>query len=86
MNKHEHYKQLQILLIEALEKVQDQLTEQDVTDVREYVENGEYGVGWELLWYLIDRKGLEVSAELIASGKMMDFDIVGSTKPDISSY
>ena len=79
MNDHDgakaFYRKLEALLATALEKTSGVLDEQDVEDVRQYIAHGEYGVGWELLWHLVNDKKLEAPAELVESGEMMNFDV-----------
>lgn len=66
---------LETLLVMSLEKVGDVLEKQDVEDIRQYIDQGEYGVGWELLWHLVTDKKLTAPVELVESGKIMKFDV-----------
>jgi len=68
--------ELATLINKALSKVENRLDLQDILDVREYVEHGEYGVGWELLWHLIKKHKLEVPKEVIVSGQKMSLNMI----------
>ena len=73
-NKAPHV-ELETLLTTALSKASGALQKQNVDDVRQYISHGEYGVGWELLWHLVKEERLDVSVELIETGRRMGFDV-----------
>lgn len=71
-DKAELYRSLEGLMTSALNKARGSLSEQDAEDVQEYIDHGEYGVAWELLWHIVNEKKLEASEELISCGKKMN--------------
>jgi len=71
----EYYQELEQLLVNTLNEVKIHISEQDYCDVQDYIEHGEYGVGWELLWHLTQEKNLVVSGDLVICGEKMGFDI-----------
>jgi hypothetical protein len=71
----EYYQELERLLNKSLNDLKAHISEQDYRDVQEYIEHGEYGIGWELLWHLVVDKKLEASNNIIACGQKMGFDV-----------
>lgn len=74
----EDFNTLEQLLNASLEHTRPYISSQNYEDVKDYIEHGEYGVGWELLWYLVNDKGFPIPAELIKCGDMMGFDTSSS--------
>lgn len=65
------YIKLENLMSIALKEFSPNLSEQDIKNITEYIMHGEYGVAWELLWYLVDEQDLIPSEELILAGQEM---------------
>lgn len=57
----------------ALESVAKQLPAQDLRDVEEYLDYGEYGVAYELLIFLLDKQQLAWPVTLKEAGMQMGF-------------
>jgi hypothetical protein len=70
-----HLSQLEHLLRLSLDQVSNLLTEQEIIDIQEYIQHGEYGVGWELLWFIIKERELPEPSELKQCGVEMGFDV-----------
>ena len=70
----EYFETLEKLLTASLEGVKEYLSEQDHADIKDYIDHGEYGVGWDLLWHLVHMQQLPVPPELIECGQRMGFD------------
>ena len=66
------------LVQELTSKLEHQLKSVDVENIREYVEAGEWGVGYELLCAQLDEYGIQIDAEVFSSlcklGKFGRFD------------
>lgn len=67
------YEKLENLMQISLNEFSPYLSEQNIKDITEYIFYGEYGVAWELLWYLVDKQNLALSKELIFVGEEMGF-------------
>lgn len=74
-HSEEYYQALAKLLTTSLEEVKGVLSEQDYNDVRDYIDHGEYGVGWDLLWELLNLRQLSPPVGLIECGRKMGFDV-----------
>lgn len=70
----QYFESLEKLLSASLEEVREGLSKQDYMDIKEYIDHGEYGVGWELLWHLVHKQRLQVSSGLVECGHKMGFD------------
>lgn len=55
----------------ALESVAEQLSAPDRRDICEYLDHGEYGVAYELLTFLLDKKQLAWPVTWKEAGKQM---------------
>lgn len=64
-----HLDALDRLLQESLAAVEANLSEQDRSDVREYIDHGEYGVAYELLTFVLNRRKVAHPAALTEAGK-----------------
>lgn len=71
---NEYFEMLEKLLTASLEEVRENLSLQDYTDIKEYIDHDEYGIGWELLWHLVHKQQLPVSSGLVECGHKMGFD------------
>lgn len=58
----------------ALEALSLELDPGDARDVRDYLDHGEPGVAWELLWHIVREDKLTPPPDLIAAGRSMGFD------------
>ncbi|MGU7771831.1 hypothetical protein ACV229_16880 [Burkholderia sp. MR1-5-21] len=66
-----HFDELERLLRESLESVAKHLSDQDRSDVSEYLDHGEYGVAYELLAFVLDKQRLAWPVTLVEAGKKM---------------
>lgn len=66
-----HLDELARLLQESLAAVETNLSDQDRSDVREYLDHGEYGVAYELLKFVLDKQQLAHPIALIEAGRKM---------------
>lgn len=66
-----HLDELERLLLESLAAVETDLSDQDRSDVREYIDHGEYGVAYELLAFVLDKQQLAHPTALIEAGRKM---------------
>jgi hypothetical protein len=62
---------LTALLAASLEAMADAIPLADRDDVQDYIDHGEYGVAWELLWHFAGDTPLPT---LIEAGELMGFD------------
>lgn len=70
-SQDEHFQTISKHMTEALEELRSELGHQDYLDVKEYIDYGEYGVAWELLWHIVKHEGLVIPSGLLLSGRMM---------------
>jgi len=70
----QHFKKLEILMVSALDQAKPYISGTVCDDVKSFVDHGEYGVGWELLWFAIQSEKVTPSADLIECGKRMGFE------------
>ncbi|WGY73046.1 hypothetical protein KEC55_33915 [Burkholderia cepacia] len=66
-----HLDELERLLQKSLAAVETDLSEQDRSDVREYIDHGEYGVAYELLAFVLNKQKLAHPTALIEAGRKM---------------
>ncbi|WP_155294366.1 MULTISPECIES: hypothetical protein [Burkholderia] len=66
-----HLDELPRLLQESLAAIETELSEQDRSDVREYLDHGEYGGAYELLAFVLDKQKLPQPTALIVAGRKM---------------
>jgi hypothetical protein len=66
-----HLDELERLLEESLAAVEADLSDQDRSDVREYLDHGEYGAAYELLAFVLDKQLLAHPTALIEAGRKM---------------
>ncbi|MEB2610106.1 hypothetical protein SB461_26790 [Burkholderia cenocepacia] len=66
-----HLDELGRLFRESLAAIETELSEQDRTDVHEYLDHGEYGVAYELLAFVLDKQKLPHPTALIVAGRKM---------------
>ncbi|WGY73052.1 hypothetical protein KEC55_33950 [Burkholderia cepacia] len=69
-----HLDELERLLQKSLAAVETDLSEQDRSDVREYINHGEYGVAYELLAFVLNKQKLVRPTALIEAGRKMGMD------------
>lgn len=67
----EPYDEIERLMRESLVQVERKISEQDRSDVAEYIEFGEYGVAYELLTCVLDKQQIAHPESLNAAGKIM---------------
>lgn len=69
--QQEPYDEIERLMRESLAQVEKDFSEQDRTDVAEYIDFGEYGVAYELLTCVLDKQQIAHPESLKVAGKMM---------------
>ena len=69
---NERYQELESLLDQALKSVKGRFQAEDIRDVQELIEHGEYGAAWYLLSHLIEDEEGPVPEALVSSGKKME--------------
>lgn len=70
LNK-EYYIKLRDLISLSLEELKPKLSEQEIIDIQDYINVGEYGVAYDLLSYVIQDKSLNFPENLKIAAKMM---------------
>ena len=76
---HEELILLKKLMLEALSSIKPFISNQDFSDVCLYIDNGEFGVGWELLWHIVLDDDLEMPPSLVDAGIIMKFDVINNS-------
>lgn len=66
---------LKTLIANSLTMMADRVPPDDANDVQDYVDHGEYGIAWELLWHFV---GDAPPPPLVAAGRLMGFDVATS--------
>ena len=77
----DYYKTLEKFLTASSNSVALYLSEQEQADVKSYIDHAEYGVAWELLWYLVQERRSHIPPELIECGEKMGFDTQNIFRP-----
>jgi hypothetical protein len=70
-----HFDRLEELMSEAILELRPLMSDQGAADAQMYIEHDEFGVAWELLWFIVNNNNIIPPNSLLESGKMMGFDI-----------
>jgi hypothetical protein len=53
--KNKNYNEIEYLLNESISIIESKISKNDMDDVKDYVEHGEYGVAYDLLLFLFKK-------------------------------
>ena len=70
-----HGQNLELLMIDSLKHMKQNMIDVDISDVQEYIDHGEYGVAWDLMWHIAINNKINIPDALISSGKIMGLDV-----------
>jgi len=71
----EKYKLLYDLMMKSLTKLKSYISKIDYDDVVDFINNDEYGVGWELIWHIVNESRIPIPEELVLCGRKMGFNV-----------
>ncbi|MCP1229363.1 hypothetical protein [Acetobacter fabarum] len=79
--KNQNSSEIECLLNDSISIIESKISKNDMDDVKEYVEHGEYGVACDLLSFLFKKNNLSVPASLSHAAILMGMRETPHTSP-----
>jgi hypothetical protein len=71
IHSKEYYIEIESLMKSSLNELEYSLSSAELSDVKDYIENAEYGLAYDLLTHILNEKKIEFPKNLLLAAKRM---------------